>query len=51
MFPGHTGPVDQVAFAADGRRVFSASCADGTLRVWVSDKTTPDSGRELRQKA
>jgi WD40 repeat protein len=41
---GHTGPVVQVAFAPDGRRLASLSCrrgfnsaADDTVRVWEVD--------------
>jgi len=37
-FKGHAGLVGQVAFARDGKRVFSASAADGTLRVWENDQ-------------
>ncbi len=36
-FHGHTGAVDQVGFSDDGKRIFSASNADGTLRVWDND--------------
>jgi WD40 repeat protein len=36
-FRGHTDAVDQVAFSGDGKRLFSASGADGTLRVWDND--------------
>jgi tRNA A-37 threonylcarbamoyl transferase component Bud32 len=33
-FPGHDGGADQVAFSIDGQRLFSASSADDSLRVW-----------------
>ncbi len=37
-FRGHEAAVDQVAFSEDGKRLFSASGGDGTLRVWNNDK-------------
>jgi len=37
-FKGHTAAADQVAFSEDGKRLFSASNDDGTLRVWNNDK-------------
>jgi serine/threonine protein kinase len=45
-FTGHAGPVDRVAFSADGKRIFSASSADGTLRLWDNDK---DVGKKINQ--
>jgi serine/threonine protein kinase len=52
-FSGHGGAVSQVAFSADGKRVFSASNEDDTLRRWNNDQ---DAGKEelkisLRQTA
>jgi len=31
---GHTMPVDLVAFSPDGKRVFSWSQDDGTVKIW-----------------
>jgi WD40 repeat protein len=39
---GHTGGINDVALTPDGRRAFSASSSDGTLRFW-----DVNSGREL----
>jgi WD40 repeat protein len=39
---GHTGPIDQVAFAPDGESIFTSG-SDGTVRMW--DLT----GREVRR--
>jgi tRNA A-37 threonylcarbamoyl transferase component Bud32 len=47
-FVGHAGAVDQVAFSSDGKRLYSASGADGTLRVWDNGK---DAGKEVMQIA
>jgi serine/threonine protein kinase/WD40 repeat protein len=47
-FAGHTAPVTHVAFAADGKRLFSASLQDGTLRVWSNDDDK-EPGRELQK--
>jgi WD40 repeat protein len=33
VLQGHAGPVEGVAFAADGRHVASSS-SDGTVRIW-----------------
>jgi cytochrome c len=35
VLSGHQGPVNAVAFSADGSRVYSAS-ADGTIGLWSS---------------
>jgi WD40 repeat protein len=45
-FDGHTGSVTHLAFAGDGKRLFSASIADGTVRVWSNDEDK-DPGKEL----
>jgi serine/threonine protein kinase/WD40 repeat protein len=47
-FDGHTASVTQVAFAADGKRLFSASVQDGTLRVWSNDDDK-EAGKELHK--
>jgi serine/threonine protein kinase len=49
LLAGHTGAVSQVTFSADGKRIFSASNADGTLRVWNNDPESTDAGKEVRQ--
>jgi serine/threonine protein kinase len=49
LFAGHEDAVSQVAFSAAGKRVFSASYDDGTLRVWNNDEQGGDVGKELRQ--
>jgi WD40 repeat protein len=38
-FKGHAAPADQVAFSRDGKRLFSVSGNDGTLRVWDNGGT------------
>ena len=35
--PAHPGGADQVAFSADGRRIFTASSADDSLRILNND--------------
>jgi serine/threonine protein kinase/WD40 repeat protein len=47
-FAGHTAPVTHVAFAADGKRLFSASLQDGTLRAWSNDDDK-EAGKELQK--
>jgi WD40 repeat protein len=44
-FAGHAAVVTQVAFSADGNRIFSASTLDGTLRVWNNDER--EAGKEI----
>ncbi len=43
-FRAHEGGISGVGYSTDGRRIFSASTSDGTLRVW--DAAT---GKELKQ--
>jgi WD40 repeat protein len=47
-FKGHRRAVDQVAFARDGKRIFSASTADGTLGIWENDKDTKEAKQLLK---
>jgi WD40 repeat protein len=46
---GHTAIVTHVAFSADGKRIYSASAFDGTLRVWNNEEGSPNAGKEIRQ--
>ncbi len=48
-FTGHTGPVSQVVFGADGKRVYSASSADRSLRVWDNDSKADKIEKETRK--
>jgi WD40 repeat protein len=48
-FRGHQGAVNQVGFSTDGRRLFSASGADGTLRTWNNDNDDKDAGKEIKR--
>jgi WD40 repeat protein len=45
---GHTGPVDLVTYAPDGKRLASASPTDGTVRLWdVAPGLKPGAGKPL----
>lgn len=41
-FLGHTGPISRSRFSASGNNIASAS-ADGTVRIWTYDSSTPAS--------
>ncbi|XP_073526437.1 WD repeat-containing protein 91 homolog [Phyllobates terribilis] len=41
-FLGHTGPISRSRFSATGNNIASAS-ADGTVRIWTYDSSTPSS--------
>jgi WD40 repeat protein len=48
---GHDNALSVAAFFADGRRIFSASPSDGTLRVWNNDENdAANVGREQEEK-
>jgi serine/threonine protein kinase len=38
----HQGGADQVGYSVDGARIYSASSADDTLRVWSNDQTSKE---------
>jgi WD40 repeat protein len=47
---GHPKTVSWAAFFADGKRLFSASPFDGTLRVWSVDEADKENfGKEVKQ--
>jgi WD40 repeat protein len=48
--PGHPRAVSWAAFFADGKRLFSASPFDGTLRVWSVDENDQQNvGKEVKK--
>jgi serine/threonine-protein kinase len=48
--PGHPSAACWAAFFADGKRLFSASPVDGTLRVWGVDENDPEGlGKEVKK--
>ena len=46
---GHSGALDQVAFSKDGKRLFSTSGIDRTIRVWNNDPDGETLGKEVQK--
>jgi serine/threonine protein kinase/WD40 repeat protein len=47
--PGHDGAISQVGFSAHGKRLYSASQEDETLRVWNSEHGSNELGSEVKK--